>query len=391
MSLRYHNVKPSNQQASYQPFDNIDFEIDFPNRKIVGNSFRIVGLATVVKSTSPPEPLDPTTADKTADVAFDNMAGAHSFFSEMSVSTSKSGNLQNLQHYPRYVKMKTESTFAANDMFTTRHQCELKSPDVVMSRNMLSGARAYNSDSAVVPDIASAPCGMPFSIQPDICLNNMIQATRNGDANISYSQTGTIRVGTKISQVYDALWGPTVESLKNSGNPISLSLSDLYITYKTIPDDGKVSPKIMKAVASIKQSITSSSQELNVRVPAIADGVSCSFVRSDKLASAGHNELQTEAIPNLTLVEFGFNGSNSQFLTYQLKDRSEMLKRYLESFGGSSKNDLSALYSNNGYGVGLNFYDQVDLSKDVLNVRLESAQNNPMMSMFLYFHSTITM
>lgn len=93
MSIRYNSIKPSNQQSSYQPFDNIDFEVDFPNRKIVGNSFRIVGTAKVLNNAS-------AVAPTTDEFYVDNLVGAHSFFSEMVVSTSKSGNLQNLQNYP---------------------------------------------------------------------------------------------------------------------------------------------------------------------------------------------------------------------------------------------------------------------------------------------------
>ncbi len=373
MSLRYNSVKPSNQMPSYSPFDNIDFEIDFPNRKVVANSIRIVGGASVKKSNAQIDPPN----DK---IYMDNLTGAHAFFSEMVVSTSKSGNLQNIQSYPRYIKMKTEAQNHAFDMNNSNFACELRTSDASLSNYLLNGVKALVS--ATDPDPALP---MPFAIKPDICLNNM-SALPGGDTNISYSQTGTIRISTKVSQVFDVLYGADV----TVANDVSIELSDISLTYRTIADDGKVSSKVMKAVASVKQSLSTTSQELNVRVPAIADSVSCSFLRQAKVGSPCYNTLLTEVVPHVQTLEFGFNGTNSQYVTYQIKNRAEIIKRYVDSLGPSKVSDINKLYANSGYGVGLNFNDNVDLSKDVLNIRIDSALSDPMV-MFLYFHSTISM
>ena len=87
-----------------------------------------------------------------------------------------------------------------------------------------------------------------------------------------------------------------------------------------------------------------------------------------------------------------FNDSFNQFVSYEITDRVEILKRGLEglSSGMSNSQDLTKISSNESFITGLNWGSYIDLSQQKFNVNINSeiVSNEPYI-MFMYFHSII--
>jgi hypothetical protein len=367
MSVRSNSTKPSNYQAQYNTGENIDFSIDFPNRKIVANSFRLVASVLVTNAGG----AQITNADS---IYYDNEVGFHGVFSEFNVSTANQGNIQNLQHYPRLIKMNTNVNDHRSDLFSANAQCEGRVSDIAITRGYLGGA------------VSNAPgdntfTGSEFSINPKMCLNEILQST-----NISYTKTSTIRISTKVSEIADFIFG-------GDAGQCSMVLQDVKLCYKTVPEDGNNPPNIgMLTHLSVKQTISSQSQALQLKVPMIADSVAMSFISYAKINSNTANSLVCDKLPAITLLQFGFNGSSGSALTYQLTTEKEMLKKYLESLGGgSTSNSLDRLYTSTNFGLGYSFGQPLNLNQEVLDVYMKSQVDtaNPS-AVFAFFNGRVS-
>ena len=71
--LRFHKLFPKNKRNQYGALENIDFDLSFPNRKLVCNSIRIQGTVKCYKTGT-------TRTLVTDNIFVDNMIGAHAFF-----------------------------------------------------------------------------------------------------------------------------------------------------------------------------------------------------------------------------------------------------------------------------------------------------------------------
>ena len=88
-----------------------------------------------------------------------------------------------------------------------------------------------------------------------------------------------------------------------------------------------------------------------------------------------------------------FNDSTNSYISFLLRDNVEIVGRYLDSFYDSPRNAMTInnLANNDGYGVGLDFDDFVDLRNQKFNLQIDSAISNlnPMV-VYMYFHSIIS-
>ena len=368
MSVRYNSVKPSNFQATYAPGENIDFSVDFPNRKIVANSFRIVGSVLVRLGAGNAQ------VTNTDSVYYDNEVGFHGCFSEFNISTANMGNLQNLQHYPRLIKMNTNINDHRSDLFSANAQCEGRVSDVAITRGYLGGVVSGDGNDASFS-------GSEFSINPKVCLNEILQST-----NISYEKTSTIRISTKVSEISDFVFGSDAPTA-------TMILQDVKLCFKTVPEDGSNPPNItMLSHLAVKQTISSKSQALQLKVPMIADSVAMSFTSYSKINSNTANSSACDKLPDVSLLQFGFNGSSGNALTYQLTTEKEMLKKYLQSLGGgSSSNSLDRLYTSTNFGLGYSFGQPLNLNQQVLDVYMKTDVDtaNPS-AVFAFFNGRVS-
>jgi hypothetical protein len=105
------------------------------------------------------------------------------------------------------------------------------------------------------------------------------------------------------------------------------------------------------------------------------------------------NNFETEKLPNVQQLQFLFNDSQSQYITYQIDDQQELLERYLNSFSSDGNNSLSLvdLRADKGWGIGLSFSEFIDLSQQKFNIQLTSGvESTNQYIMYMYFHSLLT-
>ena len=130
-----------------------------------------------------------------------------------------------------------------------------------------------------------------------------------------------------------------------------------------------------------------------VKVPAVVNAVSCSFLAQGSENSLRDNTLGLEKLPNVNQVQFMFNDSTSSYISFLLRDNVEIIGRYIDSFYESPRNALTVnnQMNNDGYGIGLDMDDFVDLRNQKFTLQVDSAVSNlnPFI-IYMYFHSIIS-
>lgn len=372
----YEGVQPEALKSSYTEYDDVDFVLTFLGKKLVANTLRLEGDVVVYKTGT----TRPVRGD---DIKIDPFIGAHTFFDSVKTTTQNQGNIENFQNYARYVRMKTESTQTRDDMINSYNACEMKCPDQSISKALIRGYTQRlldDTDQTVVDN--------DFSIKPDFCLNNVVPLTSKDRPEISYRETGSVRLSVSMARVFDTLYGKDVDS------NCSYQIKNLKLSFITVPDDGVIYKKVLKTKLNIEQNIRSSLANVSTKVPAVVRSVSCSFLKQSNMNKAEPNHNRTEALPLMNEVTFIFNDSTNRYISYNLTDREEMLMRYLESFNNNGENMVhpNILRANKAFGLGLNLGTLVDFTNQKFNIQLNSGVSNTSpYQMFLYFHSEIEM
>jgi len=370
-----------NAKDAYAEFDVVDFQMSYPGRSLLIGSVRLEGELEVkaggefLNSTAnvPPQNV----AANKLDVRYTAEAGAHCFVENI---TTRIGGMvvESLGDYPRYVKMAAAAMTSPDDMCNSSNVCELKVARSSISTSLLAGEVPITDPVLVgVPALRADP---DFSIKPRICLNGGV-----GDA--AHSRTGDITVSFALARTYGALYG--IDMASN----VQYSIKNLRLTFQSIPDDGTSQPVTCRSKLNIKQSIQSSQANINVRVPAMCDSVSCSFgVQADENTPKYDNQALT-VVPNLSTTQFIFNDSTNSLVSYQIRNNAELVDRAISSFVDADKNSLSTtrLVNGDGFMIGLNFDEIIDLSKQKFSVELVSEVSNLIpMILYMYFHSQVT-
>lgn len=359
--FRYHTVYPENTKSSYGEFDTVDFVVTFENRALVANSMRLESDLNVYSTGT-------TKLAATDQIYVDPKIGAHSFVSAIQTEFQSRGMVENLQEYPRYVKMVGDTTMTVQDTMNSENTCELRAPSEKVMLSVLRGP-CLNTRATVDDN--------DFSIKPRFCLNSM-------SANLNYTKSGAIRVSVRLGRNAAALYGAGVTA------DSSYSLKNLRLCFSSAPPVG--SGKVMlRTKLNIKQAINTAFANVATKVPAVCNAVSCSFQRQDQENTNESNNTQTQVLPNVSEVQFLFNDSQSEYITYQIRDREELLLRYIQSFADVGRNsvNLSKLKANESFGIGLPFRDLIDLSNQKFNVQIVSEVGINPFIMYMYFHSMV--
>ena len=371
MSFINHSVVPENDKSSFSEFDLIEYSLTFEGRKMLANTVRFECDLRVQKNG-----VNLTSAD---DVKLDAHIGGHSFIDQITTETQKQGVLENLNEYPRYVKMLSSTTTNRNDMLNSENICELRSCDDEIVKSLLRGVITKTPNSTVNLD-------NDFSLKPLFCLNSVMSPDM--DNSVRYDTTGTIRLSIQLNRMFGCLFGSGVDS------NVSYEIKNPRIVFKSMPDDGKQSKLTMRTKLNIKSTIQSAQANLSMRVPAVCSAVSASFQQQNRENTGLYNNMNMEELPNVRELQFLFNGAQNQFVNYVIRDKEELLDRFIESFRETGHNEasLQMLKGNHSYGIGASFGEFVDLSTQNFNIQvLSDASNTLSYVVYLYFHSIISL
>lgn len=369
--LKYHVVIPENKKDTYGEYETIDLKLSGMGRKLVGGSLRLLGEITVGGN----EAL-------AKNICYDGFSGLHTIIDNIKTSFANVGQVENLDHYARFVSAKSKASLTKNDLFNSMYVCEGRVPDNVLSRKLLKGVVGYD---AVTATSVVALDNLDFSVKLDFCLNNMI-----GDELVSFAKTGDILISLQTARNVAALFGDT-----DIGGDCVYYLSNLRLSYMSVPDDGKAVKYNMRVVSSLKQSIQSSFANISSKVPIVADSFFMTFIRQDHENNTLYNSSQCEKLPAFQRLEVTYNDNLSQQFTYQIDNEEEVLTNYIKAVqkvSGDNNADLSVLASNDSYGIGIQFGSYVDLSKTKIGVNLETGiQSLNPFSAYMHFMGVVSL
>jgi len=386
MGKTYHRVIPANfkpatltagniYSGGYSEYDSVDFNLVAPGRLINLNSIRVTGRVTV------------TTADNTnitgnANFYLDGKVGAHSFFSGWNIKIGGS-TVENLTNdYPRLVKMKTVASYNNAMLSQGDAVCELKAPLSVMNRDLLVGELPPTQPA--INNINNNP--IDFSIKPEICVNNAVSLVDGRSPHINYDQVGSMKISCVLERNANVFYGTGM-----TGN-VAYRIADLELTFTSDDNDGGKDEVEMISYLTMKQSVQSSLQNMNLRVPAIVDAVSASFhVQADE-GGLIPNNTSLEHVPAVSSVIFSFDDSSNSYVSYELKNQVDVLTHYIESFKDDHRyNSMSManVKANEAYGMGLAM-PLTDLRNQRFGIQINSGINNAQpLTMYFYFRSKI--
>ena len=355
-NLRY----PVSQKATYRTGDNIDFVLTFPNLALVGNSIRLTGNLDVYKTGN--------TAFNPGDkVYYDAFAGIHSFFNNITVSCQTKGTIETQSEYPRWIKMKNTAT----------------KPNSQIVSNSKSLLQLLYMNSEQTNDLIRQYT-LPFSCDLDICLNNVVSSTP-----IPYNNTGDITISLRIVQALEALFGPDMT------NDVNFTISDFACEYLTVPIPQPTQPIAMLATYYIKQIINSSNSVINVKLPAVVNRVSCTFMRVAEELQLTYNNIELEQPEGISKLYYSFNDSTNTFISYPIESVEDILEHYLLSFiNDDTKHDVTVrkINDNKVFGVGLNFEEGINLQTSSFGLNIISnINNNEPYNIYAYFKGIISL
>lgn len=385
MSSKYvhHRVFPLNTASTYKEYQNVDFRLSFPGRKMIANSLRLEGRFNCLKTAT----LKLINTDKLS--FFDNMIGCNAVFQDITTSTANQGNLELLTEAPRWCKMINTATATDNDMGNSSNSSELKSRNLVLSNRIMMGEKFDGNADAVSPNLAP---GMSFSTRPICCINSAMSSD-GGLPEIKYGTTGDITFSVRLAR-NDAVFYGTDVSIAGAG-VYNYNLSDFSVVFSSVPDDAQPQvPLTMSTLLNVRQSCQSTFSNISVNVPQLSNSCSVSFLKQNKENSVNANNTQLDKPPLVSRVEYLFNDSTNKYLTFNLRSQEEILDRYLMSLSNSNVNTFGQdkIKANEAYGLGVNFNEYIDLSQNKFGLNLTSniASTEPYIA-YLYFHGRISL
>tara|TARA_R110001632_G_scaffold228172_1_gene363174 strand:- start:817 stop:1953 length:1137 start_codon:yes stop_codon:yes gene_type:complete len=376
-AVQLHRTIPESSSTDYRPFQTVDFLIDARGRKLLKNSIRIEGDITALDAIGG----NPITFE--SNVKLDNSIGAHTFFDSYSVETEMKGVLENLQNAPRYAAMVSRATLASDDLLSSQFVAEARGP-VESNGNYVLQQVSDNAYVAGQNEIVANRTQPSFSIIPSICFN------RQGGDDYSFNKNGWIRVSCILSPANQALFGGADQAK-------DYTLQNLALRFQTREDDGSQGPMLMKSYVNVVSSVQSTSTTVSARVPSSSvNGVALSFIKQSNVNDFQENTHALESLPQWSTIEYLFNNSLQQYLTYTLRDESDAIQRGLMALetAGHSQVSSKTLKANKGQIMGLPFSEYVDLSnqKFTINFKVDSDSiTGSPMDVQMYFSTLLTM
>ena len=344
-------------------------------------SFRLNGKLKIVDGTTNNRPLDPR------DIKLSGKAGVHSVIEGITTELENGGVIENIgSSYPRMVCMYGASSLSGGDYCMASKVSEGRTNADEANRSISYGQNITPAGkNAVFKDFE-------FSIKPMICLNQ-----NSGASSVSYNKSGSVRVSFNLAKNIHALHGHDTGTL-NAGNYTnngsSYELSDLKVSFNSVPDDGQQDPINLKVSQIVKQVLSSQSANVSSKVPLVCSGVSCSFISqaSENSFNVDTNELQRPS--NVRNVQFLFNNASNQYVSYSLDREEQILDYGIKSLANTGHHQVNkeTLKANDGYILGVSFDSLVDLTNQNFNITLGSDITNANPFTFIQvFHGEINL
>ena len=345
---------------------------------MIKNSIRIEGTIKALDAVSG-SPITHASA-----VKVENAIGAHAFFDSFTVETENKGVLENLQNYPRHANMVSRATLTSDDLLSSQYVAEARGPVEANGNYVLQQVSDNAFITGQTTPVATNNVDPSFSIRPSICFNRM------GGDDYSFSKNGFIRVSMILSSATECLFG-------GADQPKDYSLTDLACRFQSSPDDGSQGAMLMKSYVNVVSSVQSTSTTVSARVPSQSvNGVAMSFVNQSDVRSNQRNAYELQRLPQWSNIEFLFNNSLQEYLTYTIRDESDALQKGLEALESAGHSQVSSktLKANKGAIFGLPFNSYIDLSqqKFTVNFKIDSdtITQNPM-DVQMFFSTLLTM
>jgi hypothetical protein len=369
-NLIYHVSEVVQKKDSYLEFDSLDFDINVgEGRSLVKNSVRLLGDLDV---------LDGGGANS-AEIYFDPICGVHAFIDSVQVTFTDGANVgvkENIQNYARYVAMSEMATKAPEDALNGSSVCELKGFDHKTSKLYANGRITRNS--------GAKPTGnQDFSMKPVCALNKM------SGGNLSYSKSGQIRLTMNLAQNRSALMGSDLDN-----NADTYAIINPRVIYQSVLSEPKEQDTIMRPIYNVKNTIQSNFASISARVPAVCDSVTMSAQLQSAENTAPFSNYECNMPKGLEELQFLFNDSTNEYISYSITDLTEMLQRGINSILDNGHNMVSGnrFSDNKNFITGLGFNGYVDLSNQKFSVQIKSgADNANAYNIYLYFHSIMSL
>ena len=363
---------PVSVKSQYNPNDIVDFLLSFENQSVQQNSIRLKGTLVTTTNTGTTASIDETT-----NLFYNDTVGIGSFFNGFTCASVKNGVVENWSsEYARYQRMKTVATTAKQSLAaSSKNLCELTIGNKALCPFILTND--YSGDN---------PNEISFSFKPQVAWNKTNQP-------ISHDKTGDMKLSLRLAttgQVFDG----------SDAGSYSYHIKDLQIEYITL--NKKTSgPLQMEVIQMIKNTAESNNTNLTTKVPILARSMSVAFRQQRRLDQPTYDHTMLEQPPVVERVEFSFNDSTQQYITYVLDSREEILYNWQLSLGGDPMNGKSMLTVPNTfdlenikqspYGIGLDFGEYLDLSKNKIGFNLKSSINsNNKFAVFMYFRGLVS-
>lgn len=360
--LKYHVAQPSNKKAIYTSNDNIRFVLSGMGRNLLNDTVRLIGDIVVVNN-----------AFGIA-VGYDNMVGTHSFISDIVTKSSLVGNLEVLNAYNNMSAVINKTSMMYNDAFNLKMISQGVVPMGKLSVGYLLGEVPINqvSDPTNVTDVIP----MSFCLRPKICLNKMLVPS------LPFARVGDLEVLLTLEVDQKALFGNDL-----IGSNFTYQISNLRLVYNTLPDSGQYLQSYPMTVSSyFKTTINSSLANFSTKT-SVKQALSfyCCAIPANLENQPLRNSFKLFQIPNIKQLSFNYNDSaTASQITYDFGEdnREEILTNFIEAVkmsdanGGSTAGNNVYLASNDGWGMGLEFNQAIDLSVNKLSVDIESDINN---------------
>lgn len=312
----------------------------------------------------------------TADIQYNRHAGIHGFFRQFSSSTT--GGIENLNNYGHMVTMLSENSSFYQELFAeTDKNMELRVGEQSFTTQILKGQTA--TDYAVA-----------FAFKPIIALNFSMDA-KGQPLNLSFQSLGTIRLRTRLASVRQALFGADCSAANTT-----FSISDLQLHYQVVPA-GKPQPTTFMIFNDTVRPVNSNNVNLNAQMPGLTSSFSSHFIPVADETDYTKDAYRTAVLPNVTRVQFAYNGNDNVKIAFPLETPEEIQYNYQLSLGNTGVNSLLLSSrqlpseENSGYGIGLNFGQLQSLIKTTFSLNiLSSVSNLAPYSAYMFFRSLVT-
>jgi len=384
-SIQYSSVLPDNNRSGgYTSQDVVNFTLNNGGRSLVLGSVKLEGKLRVntnanVRATN-------------QDIRFNPYAGSGSFLDGVNTSSANNGTLENIQFdYGRYLNMVAKASTDRTDHFSSNAVCELKAPFDTMTSEYCYGVVTTNNQNPETDDI-------DFSHKLKICLNRQVQGS-----DLPFSRTGFMRLSITLARDASAMYGLFRTDANINMSSVNYVLSDLKIVYQTVPDVGQKDAVVMRSLVPLKSTLESDFSNVSSSVPAKVDAVSISYQFQERenrvLNDQGNPQVwdnyAMNKIPNFQSIQYIFNNSQSEYISYLIENESEAIKRGIESLSDTGHNQVSldALNSQDVLLHGISLGEMIDFSAQQFSVQINAPNglsSNNAMVIYMFFHSLVT-